>query len=919
MERPAGTAVIIEDSSGTIWATRYGSNARETPLCSISEDTLRCFGKKDGIPVGYGAGLARDNAGNIWLGSTVLCRWRPGTPSTTYFSEIADKLAKGEGVGDVALGPSGTVWATLDATGPQLGVQYYSGGKWTSYVVPGFDGARVRSHTLLVDRRGSLWVGTDDNGLYRIHDRVADHYGVSDGLSGNGVGFLLEDREGNIWVKTDGGLDMFRDTPLISYTTRQGISDVGFHDVLALRSGSVWVGTEEAINILRKEGDETVISGRELLHHKVFSMFEDHSGAIWVGVDDKLLVFQNGRFHERSGLNGRPLAGDGHIAAIAEDTSPKIWVLTSLGKLFRLVGDRTEEHTLVNQNLGPFKYLVADFNGGVWLGELRKRAVSYYRDGHLQTNSLSISQGPVTVNSLFVDIDNSLLVSASDGLYRFSNGQLSFFGTDNGLPCSAVFSAIRDNHRDLWIYTQCGLLRIEETEWAKWIESPHTLLSFTMLDALDGAQAGTGQQYQPSSSKAPDGRLWFITGISAQVLDPDRLYNNALPPPVHIENVNADRKIYSPESSLRLPALTRDLEIDYTALSFVVPQKVHFQYKLEGYDRDWQDAGTRRQAFYGNLPPRNYTFRVKACNNSGVWNEAGTFLDFSIAPAYYQTTWFRVSCMAAFLFLLWVLYRLRLRRLAYQFNVRLEERVNERTRIARDLHDTLLQSFQGLMLHFQTGIDLLPGRPTEARKTLETAIDRADHAIAEGRDAVQGLRASAVESNDLGSAIRTLGEELRAEGTTNPNSALFEMEVEGTPRTLHPILRDEVYRIAGEALRNAFRHARGQRIEVEILYGERWLRLRVRDDGKGIDPKLLSGDGLAGHYGMHGMRERAKLVGGKLTVWSKLDSGTEVELSIPASAAYANRTRHRSWLSEKLTGKRTDFKETDVTETKTKS
>ena len=345
---------------------------------------------------------------------------------------------------------------------------------------------------------------------------------------------------------------------------------------------------------------------------------------------------------------------------------------------------------------------------------------------------------------------------------------------------------------------------------------------------------------------------------------------------------------------------------------------MHFQYKLEGYDRDWQDAGTRRQAFYSNLPPRNYTFRVKACNNSGVWNEAGASLDFSIAPAYYQTTWFRVSCMAAFLLFLWVLHRLRLRRLAYQFNMRLEERVGERTRIARDLHDTLLQSFQGLMLHFQTGIDLLPGRPAEAQKTLEIAIDRADQAIAEGRDAVQGLRASTVETNDLASAVRILGEELRAEGT-NKNSTLFEMEVEGTPRNLHPILRDEVYRITGEALRNAFRHARAQRIEVEILYGERRLRLRVRDDGKGIEPKLLSGDGRAGHYGLHGMRERSELVGGKLAVWSKLGSGTEVELSIPASTAYATSPRRRSWLAEKFSGERMDAKETDVNETKTKS
>jgi signal transduction histidine kinase len=254
--------------------------------------------------------------------------------------------------------------------------------------------------------------------------------------------------------------------------------------------------------------------------------------------------------------------------------------------------------------------------------------------------------------------------------------------------------------------------------------------------------------------------------------------------------------------------------------------------------------------------------------------------------------------------------------LQHQFAIGLEARVNERTRIARELHDTLLQSFHGLLLHFQTGIDLLPGHPVDARKTLETAIDRADQAINEGRDTVQGLRASVAETNDLVSAVRILGEELGA-ADTNESSVVFEVEVEGAPRNLHPILRDEVYRIAAEALRNAFGHAQAQRIEVQILYGERWLRLRVRDDGKGIDPKFLSGDGRAKHYGLHGMRERAKLVGGKVAVWSKLDSGTEVELSIPASTAYATASRRRSWLSERFSGKGMDAKETDLNETKT--
>ncbi len=378
--------------------------------------------------------------------------------------------------------------------------------------------------------------------------------------------------------------------------------------------------------------------------------------------------------------------------------------------------------------------------------------------------------------------------------------------------------------------------------------------------------------------------------------------------PVHIEQVIADGKSYDAYSGLRLPPLVRDLAIGYTGLSFVAPEKVLFRYKLEGWDRDWQNVGNRRYAFYTNLAPGHYRFRVTACNNNGVWNEVGTFLDFSIAPAYWQTTWFRLSCLAAFALLLWSLYRLRLRQVAWQFEMTLEARVSERTRIARELHDTLLQSFHGLLLRFQAATNLLPERPAEARKTLESAIDQAAQAITEGRDAVQGLRSSTKVTNDLSSAITTLGQEL-ASGETNANAAEFHVEVEGTSRDLHPILRDEVYRIAAEAVRNAFKHAQAKRIEVEIRYDERQLRLRVRDDGKGIDAKHLKEEGRAGHFGLRGMRERAKLMGGKLTVWSELDAGTEVELKIPASRAYETSTgRRRSWLAEKLSGKETEMK-----------
>jgi signal transduction histidine kinase len=380
------------------------------------------------------------------------------------------------------------------------------------------------------------------------------------------------------------------------------------------------------------------------------------------------------------------------------------------------------------------------------------------------------------------------------------------------------------------------------------------------------------------------------------MVDPSRLSQKALPAMTYIGSLVADRQEFKATPNLKIPPHPRDVQIDYTSPEFLVPQKVKFRYRLDNYDRDWHEAGTRRQAFYTDLPPGKFSFRVMACNSDGVWNESAAKLDFSIAPAYYQTSWFRALCAAGFLALVWAAYQWRVRQLQHQFDMTLEARVSERTRIARDLHDTLLQSAHGLLLRFQTVSQLLPDRPIEAKEKLDNAIDQTADFITEARDEVQGLRDSTVQSNDLAMAISTLGQEL---GTDSANHRpAFRVAVEGEARNLHPILRDEIYKIAAEALRNAFRHSQAQQIEAEIRYDTEQFRLRVRDDGKGVDPAILSGQGSEGHFGLPGMRERATLIGGKLVVWSEVDAGTEVELRVPASTAYATAQRH-SWFSRK--------------------
>jgi signal transduction histidine kinase len=404
-----------------------------------------------------------------------------------------------------------------------------------------------------------------------------------------------------------------------------------------------------------------------------------------------------------------------------------------------------------------------------------------------------------------------------------------------------------------------------------------------------------------AAARSGDGRLWFNSQQALQVVDPARIAKNQVQPPVHIEAVMADRIAYPPLDGLRLPKLTHDLEIDYTALSLIAPQKVQFRYMLSGVDQGWEDVGVRRQAFYMNLKPGTYTFRVIASNNDGVWNEAGASLDFAIAAAYYQTRWFQASVTMAGLAFLWAAYQVRVRRIGHEFDLRLDERVNERTRVARELHDTLLQSLHGLLFRFQAVANMLPERPADAKQKLEGAIDQAAEAITEGRDAVQNLRAATVLTNDLAVAITTLGDELAA-SDANGNGTVVHVAVQGTSRDLHAILRDDIYRIAGEALRNAFRHAHARRIDVHIRYDDRQFQLRVRDDGQGIDSALLD-EQRPGHFGLPGMRERAELVGGRLDVWSEVGAGTEVDLTIPAAKAYATaRARRRAWWPVKKTG-----------------
>jgi len=862
---------ILEDHEGTIWAAAWGVESTDGRLCTIRDGRVGCYGEDGRLSNGID-GLYEDRGGKLWAGNVDgVWRWKPEPAKFFPMSIVTSSFAEGND-GELFI-------TTLD------GIKTLINEQAGPYLVRAA-GEQSKFGKLLRDRDGGLWVGTYDGGLLHVHHGRTDRFRHSDGLSSDNVLYLFEDREGSIWVGTRNGLDRFREFAVPAITEKQGLSNSFVGSILQARDGSIWLGTLNGLDRW-KNGEVAVYGKRDgLPDPSVLSLFEDQAGRIWVSTRRGVAYL------ERSKFVRVPKIASGSVVCIVGDGAGGVWISDQLS-LYHLHGRTVvEEIPWIKLGHKDFAWTILPdpVRGGLWLG-FRQGGVAYFKD-HSVRLSYGREQGfgQGQVSGLKLEDDGAIWAATGDGLNLIRNGHTLRLSTANGLPCDLVHWVVEDNDHFFWLYTACGVVRVAHSELERWAADPKTSVSTTILDNADGVQSSVAPtDSNPMVAKSADGKIWFVPNEGVSVIDPRHLPFNNIPPPVHIEQILADDKLYDVRPGIDLPAKVRDVRIDYTALSLVAPEKIHFKYKLEGQDRDWKEVINDRQAKYTNLAPKHYRFHVLASNNSGVWNEEGAMLDFVIPPMWYQTSWFRAACMTAFLAIIWGIYQLRVRQLAAQFNMRLEERVAERTRVARDLHDTLLQSFQALLPSLQAGINMLAARPADARRTLESAADHASQAIAEGRDAVQGLRMSTVEKNDLALAIRTIGEELASAATNT--SPKFNVVVEGTTRNLHPILRDEVYRLSVEALRNAFRHAAAQNVEVEIRYDERYFRLRIRDDGKGIPSDVLSGDGREGHYGLPGMKERAKLVGGKLTIWTELDSGTEIELVIPGTRAYVKSTR----------------------------
>jgi ligand-binding sensor domain-containing protein/signal transduction histidine kinase len=891
------------DPDGSMWVATLGGG-----LASLQAGRFHTYTVNDGLPSVDINALFRDSQGALWIGTrgAGIARMVNGTfeglhvpipPSRiSAFLEDADHslwiATDGFGVFRLQNGAirSFTVKDGLPANRIDSLCRDHAGRIWTAGWggVSSWDGVRfvanaavnamVRIATACVeDRDRNLWIGTS-SGLLRLRGTEVSRTDRSMGLSGDDVWDVFEDREGNLWAGTTGGLDRFRDEQVQVFTQpgpvlsdAQGVltasnaqisriaantiralpvslpKDSTVFAFLSMPEGSFLIGSDKGVWIWTSQHTRSV---PELSGLSVRSLLRARDGSIWIGTANRGLLRWNPT--ARSQALTETGVSDNSIAALAQDPTGAVWAGAISGAgLFRVSGGSVQH---------------------------------FGRDEGLRST---------VIYSLFVDNSGKLWIGSEGGLSWFQDGHIRTLNSQQGLPADQVFGILDDSFNRIWLSQYTGIAAIDKKSLSAWASGARHEIKPLLYPFPLGLDFQSRPQFFPSAARSADGHLWFGNPCGlCEVTPPDPAASRASQFPVLVEDATVDGVAQSRPNYVRIPPGARSIEFRYTALELSNPEAIRFRYRLEGFDKDWIDAGTRRLAFYNNLKPGAYKFRVAASADQEHWQESSALVLDQI-PFFYQTWWFTVLASASVLSLALFIYRLRLRQAVDRIQSGFRQRVEERTRIARELHDTLLQSFQGAVFQFQAARRLLLRNADNAMQVVDEAIQTAEEGIREGRAAIHDLRPEPAAQRDLPELLKAAGRELAGAHQWSGNASAFSLIVEGRQRRLALSLQDEVYRISREVIRNAFQHAAASRIEVEIHYDSDQLRVRIRDDGKGIAPETLEAGGHTGHWGIQGMRERAEQIGARLTFWSESGAGTEVELIVRAAAAYEKRHENR--------------------------
>ncbi len=902
---------LVADSAGNLWIRPDGSHLLRYQN-GIFEDAIARFGLNE---TAFTA-MSQDSTGELLL-------WGLHSRTLRFHQGHFEKILPGESLTGVVISAAqtsdGSVWlGTRDAgllrifqgrtlgvlpkptlesinalatannaglwIGTDSGLQLWDG-KQDKYQLMFAGNGKIQVFSLTHDRQGNLWAGTD-RGLLR----ATPSFDISTDFRGNAPGTeitaVYEDRDGDIWFGGTRGIERLRDGMFTQYSVAEGvpaedggpvfvdedgrtwfapasgglywlkdgrtgrIANIGNDIVYSISGGGgeLWLGRQQGgLTELTKRGNsfvaQTYTQANGLAQNSVFTVHRNSDGTVWVGtVSAGISVLRHGKFTNYSAANGLE---SNAIFSIVEGHDGTMWIASSSG-------------------------------------------LSCYADNHWKSFGGTDGLPSSHIRSIFEDAQHILWIASTSGIAYFINGQIE---VPRSLPESLreeVLGITQDKNGNLWVVTSDHVLQVNRERLLTNSLKDTDVLSY---GAEDGLPAVEGVRRDRSVVIDPVGRIWLSLAHGLVVADPSEAQDYAVPEGVRIESVSTEGHAMNFADNLKLGPGKQSITFKYADTNLSVPERIRFRYRLDGSDQGWSNEVALRQVVYTNLGPGNYRFRIVASNGQGIWNGPETTVPFVIEPALWQTWYFRLACVVLLASLIALIHRLRLTHLTEQLNRRFHDRLAERTRIAQDLHDTLLQGVLSASMQLDLAEDQIPaGSP--AKPLLRRVLELMAQVTDEGRHALQGLRTAESSAVDLESAMSRLSAEFACD-----EKIAYRMMVQGTPRRLRPAVRDEVYRIGREAVVNAFVHAQANNVEVRIEYANRLLRLLVQDDGCGIDPVVLN-EGREGHWGLIGMRERSEGIGAQLKLRSRFGIGTEVELVVPGAVAFEDGTNRSTarWL-----------------------